>query len=465
MRLKPGLLMTFAALCITAEAGRAQYVEDSIQVPGAWVGSLAYNTSEDVLYGRCQQAGVFFTVSCDSNKVMSYFPLSRPRQMIYDSIDNRVYCPYEGEDEESLAVIDGCTHSPIKSLDMPGATTAAWDPASDRVYVSCQSTAKVAVVDARADSLLTYIPVGRCPMKLYVNSMRQKLYVLNYDDGTVSVVNLETNQVTATVDIGVNSYPNAGYYCRRVDRFYCGGKDGVVVLDGRADSVVGRIRFNNVNSLVEAVGGSDIRGVVVASSYGEESRLYAIDASSDKADTFFAISGSAYGICYSPASDRFYCTCDRPGSVVVLSGDGWQLLQSLPVGHDPYVIAESPVQKRLYVGHLGRSLVYVIHDATTPWPWGVSAAPAVDTALALRLTPNPFRDQLSIAGGSSVPSGEIKVYAGDGRQVRTLNGEKSFRQALRLTWDGRDESGTALPPGVYVIDAGQGARAKVVKLK
>lgn len=205
----------FAALllgCLLAATGRSQYVEDSIDVGGAWVGSLAYNSREDVLYGRCEQASIFFAISCDSNKVIGSFPLGRPRQMIYDSTDNKVYCPYEGAEEESLAVIDGRTHTLVKSIRMPGATTAIWDSVLDRVYVSCQSTNKVAVVDCATDSLLTYISVGACPLKMYVNTLRRKLYVLNYDDGTVSIVNMNTNQVIKTVVVG--GTPNAGYYAR-----------------------------------------------------------------------------------------------------------------------------------------------------------------------------------------------------------------------------------------------------------
>jgi flagellar hook assembly protein FlgD len=54
------------------------------------------------------------------------------------------------------------------------------------------------------------------------------------------------------------------------------------------------------------------------------------------------------------------------------------------------------------------------------------------------------------------------VYAQDGRLVRQARipaGE------ARWVWDGRDDSGAPLPPGVYVLESGYGARAKVVKLK
>jgi flagellar hook assembly protein FlgD len=54
------------------------------------------------------------------------------------------------------------------------------------------------------------------------------------------------------------------------------------------------------------------------------------------------------------------------------------------------------------------------------------------------------------------------VYAQDGRLVRQARipaGE------ARWVWDGRDDSGSPLPPGVYVLETGPGVRAKVVKLK
>jgi YVTN family beta-propeller protein len=233
--------------CLFAAAGHAQYVEDSIDVGGAWVGSLAYNSREDVLYGRCSQVGYFFAISCDSNKVTNSFPLGRPRQMAYDSIDNRAYCPYEGAEEESLAVIDGRTHTRVKSIGMPGATTAVWDPASDRIYVSCQSTNKVAVVDCATDSLLTYISVGACPMKMCINTLRHKLYVLNSDAGTVSIVNMTTNKVVKTVSVG--GYPNAGYYSRSADKFYSAGSYGqCIVIDGAADTIVARVLLPGVSA-------------------------------------------------------------------------------------------------------------------------------------------------------------------------------------------------------------------------
>jgi len=459
------LSVALVTVCLLAATGRAQYVEDSVQVPGAWVGGMAYNSREDVIYGACEYRG-FFAISCDSNRVVSQFPLYGALSVCYDSLDNKAFCTYhDWQWHDSLLVVDGITHSRVKAISIPGATRAVWDPVADRVYVSCQNSSQVAVVDCATDSLLNYVPVGRCPLKLYLNVSGRKLYVLNYDDYSVSIVDLNKSLVIKTIAIG-GCEVNAGYYSPRVGKFYCAGDESVVVIDGRSDSVVATIPVAEYG-VVEAVTGSDKRDVVVVSVYADEGWLYAIDA---RKDTVVAAMNTGHAVVeaihWCSPSDRFYCASSFSiTEVIVLSGDGRQNLMSLPVANSPFVIAESPVQRRLYVGHLGSSKVYVIHDATTAWPEGQGREPDADTASALRLDPSPFHDQLSITGGISVPAGEVRVFAEDGRLVRSLNAAKSAGGALRLTWDGKDSRGRSVPPGVYVVTAVGGVRGKAVKLK
>jgi hypothetical protein len=171
--------------CLFVGIGRPQYVEDSIDVGGAWVGSLAYNSREDVLYGASED-GVFFAISCDSNKVIGSLPLHDAFAVAYDSIDNKAYCT----SPDSLLVVDGVMHARIKSMPMEGATLPVWDEVSSRLYVSCQTVNRVAVLDCATDSLLSYISVGACPMQMYLNDSGRRLYVQNYDAGTVSIIDL-----------------------------------------------------------------------------------------------------------------------------------------------------------------------------------------------------------------------------------------------------------------------------------
>jgi hypothetical protein len=82
---------------------------------------------------------------------------------------------------------------------------------------------------------------------------------------------------------------------------------------------------------------------------------------------------------------------------------------------------------------------------------------------ALNAEPNPFTDNVAVLlGASANRSAVARVYAQDGRLVRQV---QISAGEVRWVWDGRDDSGDLLPPGVYVLETGPGVRVKVVKLK
>ena len=458
MKLRPGLLATVAALCIAAGVLPAQYVEDSIDVGGSSIGGLIYNSREDVLYGRCQEASIFFAISCDSNKVVNSFSLNHPRQMAYDSIDNKVYCTYEGTDEESLAVIDGRTHSLIKRIRMPGAMTVVWDQVSNRVYVSCQTTDNVAVVDCATDSLLARVPVA-CPLKMYINTLRRKLYVQSYGAGTVSIVDMTANQVIGGVE--ASEAPNAGYYCRSQDKFYSGGLYALsVVISGESDTIVARIPVVPDGEVLGVTGNEDDGLVYFGSSTLSDDYLAVVSAQTDSVLRMVDVGREPYGLAYYYPSRLLYCASAMANEVCVLTADGSQILTTLHVGDFPYTFATVPRHDRLYVGHLNGRYVYVLRDTSA----GIAEPQSPRTGFSgVSVTPNPFTQSLAVAWTSLTKEGDVvRVYAQDGRMVRQARipaGE------ARWVWNGRDDSGALLPPGVYVLETGPGVRAKVIKLK
>jgi DNA-binding beta-propeller fold protein YncE len=144
----------------------------------------------------------------------------------------------------------------------------------------------------------------------------------------------------------------------------------------------------------------------------------------------------------------------------VLTVDGSRIIKTIPLGDAPFVIASAPVHRRLYVGNNNTSFVYVLRDVA-----GVEEpqSPRPGLCGALSVAPNPFTRSVTIVWNSLTKGGGVaRVYAQDGRlvkQAQILAGES------RWVWDGRDDSGATLPPGVYVLETGSGVRAKAVKLK
>ena len=108
-----------------------------------------------------------------------------------------------------------------------------------------------------------------------------------------------------------------------------------------------------------------------------------------------------------------------------------------------------------------------------PGVTGVPDAPDQDqiprvTALT-RLHPNPFNPQVAIAFdlAADLPV-ELAVYDLQGRRVRTLVREARPAGRHEVTWTGRDDHGTQVASGVYLVRLAAGglhAIRKVVLVK
>jgi len=82
--------------------------------------------------------------------------------------------------------------------------------------------------------------------------------------------------------------------------------------------------------------------------------------------------------------------------------------------------------------------------------------------LSLSLSPNPFSESLAIEVSGFSGDVALRVYDISGRMLRELSPDESGL----CEWDGRDRSGAAAPPGLYLLRAASGggsARAGVVR--
>jgi YVTN family beta-propeller protein len=452
MNIRPGIRIALVAICLVVAAGQVypQWVEDSIQAPGAWVGSLVYNSREDVVYGASED-GFVFAIDCVDNRVIASHEVVWALALAYDSTDNKAWCSYCGAGQDSLAVIDGASHAIIKRIEMPGATTPVWDPVTDRAYVSCQSTNSVAVLDCRTDSLLCYIPVGACPIKMYMNTLRRKLYVENYDEGSVSVIDMATNQVITTVVVGGET--DAGYYCRRVDKFYCSSPPGsVTIIDGRSDSVEARIPLPDHGVALSMAGNEQTATVVMGVLTDTANYAYFVSAPEDSVVSVLSVGRDPYGVCLNSATNVACSANGGSNNVSVMAGDGSHIIKTLQVGNYPFVFAQVPRHNRLYVGHLGTSFVYILRDTTA----GVEEAPNAD--VRTRNAATIVRGVLYLPCGSDFP-----VSMNRGLEASPTLLDATGRRVAVLRVGANDVS--RLAPGVYFVREASGVRREASRVR
>jgi flagellar hook assembly protein FlgD len=73
-----------------------------------------------------------------------------------------------------------------------------------------------------------------------------------------------------------------------------------------------------------------------------------------------------------------------------------------------------------------------------------------------RVMPNPFTSTMQysyrVPAGANQPV-DVGLYDMAGRRVRNLASGSQPAGSYTVTWDGRDESGTLMAPGVYFLRA------------
>lgn len=89
------------------------------------------------------------------------------------------------------------------------------------------------------------------------------------------------------------------------------------------------------------------------------------------------------------------------------------------------------------------------------WPIGCpdTGVPPIPGApsVAVESRPNPFCSQTDFlfAAPQAATSGDLAILDASGRIVRQLWKSQAASGAQRITWDGRDDAGRRLPPGLY----------------
>jgi len=438
---------------LLAAVGTAQYVEDSIDCGGRSVHSLCYNSRAGVVYGATYD-GPFFAISAESNKVVSSTPVKHPHWVVYDSLDNKAYCLTLAG---TIMVVDGATHGRIGQIAEVWGSCGVWNPDNDRLYVSSYFDNEVVVIDCRGDTVLCRIRVGRDPISVTLNRRRQKLYVLNTDSESVSIIDLVTNRVIRTIRLS-DDMPYAGCYSADADRYFCCSGHEVFVIDGVGDTVTGRVRVSERTCALAEI---PTHGLVMVAA-GES--VMTFTARGDSVVSRLRAGHNPRALLWSAQTDRVYAA-NYPEDLAVITGDGSRVVRTVPVGDAPLSLALAPAYQRLYVGHMNGRFVYVIRDTAS----GIGEPRSARTPLpqAVNASPSPFTTKVVFRSSAGVRCGRVTVVcSSDGRVVRRLASVCGRGGEPVWSWDGRNEQGEEAPRGVYLVSmAGDENRTAVIKLK
>jgi YVTN family beta-propeller protein len=238
-------------------------------VAGVYGNSLVVDPSGARVYvaslsgpGPAFSSGIVRVFDTATNAVTATIPLNfQPTGIAVNAAGTRLYVannyvdyPAPGNHTPQITIIDVTTNHVITSVLVvtPGlAQGIAVNPAGTRVYflTGGYGPAVIHVLDTATNTVIANTTVGYNANNIVVNSAGTKAYVSNTSDGTVSVMDLGTNAVTATVplDFGTDGClalrPDGSrlYVVTRNGNPFSGATDFVKVVDTASNTIVATI--------------------------------------------------------------------------------------------------------------------------------------------------------------------------------------------------------------------------------
>ena len=237
----------------------------------------------------------------------------------------------------------------------------AVNSATNRIYVSNYDSGSVTVVDGLSNAVIATIPVGSNPFGITANPATNRIYVGNRGSGTVSVIDGITNSVIGSIAVG------SGPVCIAIDpvtnRIYVAnnGSSNISVIDGATDTVTTTITLTGqpgdiaVNPLTQRLYAGDHGG----------NRVMVVDLSTSSLMTSISVSGSPTGVGVNPTTNRIYAALWNNERVAVIDGATNSVLSDVWVGSCPVGIGVNAQRNRVYAGIWGFGYTTIIDGATS----------------------------------------------------------------------------------------------------
>ena len=207
--------------------------------------------------------------------------------------DTRAGVLYVSGDTDFLMVVDGATNAKLAKVPVPtGINRMCYDSTDNKLFCARPSTDSVAVFDCGANSVVASIPAGDRPGFLCYCDRCNKVYAVNYGDTTITAIDCASNSVVRTITVGAGIDSVSYNRASNTLWFNHGWEDTAFVIDCSLDSVVARV------------------------SLGDE----------------------CLSPCVNPVTGYVYCLKDKGGSILVIDGFSFDVVDSVVDPHYRYAL-------------------------------------------------------------------------------------------------------------------------------
>jgi YVTN family beta-propeller protein len=241
-------------------------------------------------------------------------------------------------------------------------------------------------------------PSSSGPSAIAWDSLNGQVYVANQDSGTVSVINVTTDQMVGIIPVG--DYPDAVAVDDATGQIFVADymSGNITVINGTDDTVVASIPVGYwlTSEAFDPANGE----IFVASAY--DSNLTAINGSTDLVLNSTLVGESPQGIAYDSTNGELYITDNGANAVSVVNGSSNRVIQTFSTNFydsnpGPWAIAFDSANNYLYVADEYVNAVQFI-DASTNSPTGLAYDAIGSSGDAIAV--DPSSGYVFVGGGS-----------------------------------------------------------------
>ncbi len=210
--------------------------------------------------------------------------------------------------------------------------------------------AATAAATAKADPILATVAVGEHPGGVAVNSALHRVYVANFSDGTVSVLDGKAKNLLATVQIGGNPHGIAVNTAN--DKIYVGNfaSKTVSIVSGRTNRA---FTYLQAGGRVAGVAVNPTTNRIYVTSDDEEHNFLVFDGDTNRVIAAMNVGQNPKAVTVNPVTNLIYVAVGN--QVSVLSGETNAVIATVPVGASTVALAVNPTLNHIYVTIAGRT--------------------------------------------------------------------------------------------------------------
>ena len=315
----------------------------------------------------------------NTNSITSIGTASAPSgiQKVEVSVDGSAFSLSTGTTSWSFATgtLSSGTHTlnakatsnatPFEVTSLPvgnGLQAVAVNPSTNIIYVSNYWDRTISVINGATNTVTATIPVGSNPTQISVNPTTNTLYVSNFESNSITVINGATNTVTATISgfngplgVAVNPSTNIIY----VSNYWA---NTVSVINGATNTVTATISGISTPGKVAINSSTNL----IYTSNQNSASVSVINGATNTVTATIPVGSGVGAAAVNPFTNTIYAPSSTPGTVSVINGATNTVTATIPLGasSNPGGAAVNPFTNTIYISHSAGASVSVINGST-----------------------------------------------------------------------------------------------------